>query len=270
MSKNNKPKRKLIRKASIGGFLSDISKITQEGLENLGKLGTAGKIAEIGINLFDPTGVTGWEELGKAVTALSNEKNITNFGKFVLAAVGATPATSVAKKVQNILDGVNEGKDILKIIKGVDEVQDASKIIKAANKNQDALKVLDKGQDASTEVAKIEGSEKIFRTTGVTTTVPNSIINAVDRLRPDAMAGWLIASNLYGAIILGSVLLGIFNNVQLNNQLWHNIGIVATVLYIIQIVVMIFFFSIKKAIYSIILILISSIIINKIVKRKNN
>ena len=72
-------------------------------------------------------------------------------------------------------------------------------------------------------------------------------INAVDRLRPDAMAGWLIASNLYGAIILGSVLLGIFNNVQLNNQLWHNIGIVATVLYIIQIVVMIFFFSIKNS-----------------------
>ena len=42
-------------------------------------------------------------------------------------------------------------------------------------------------------------------------------INALDRLRPDAMAGWLIASNLYGAIILGSVLMGIFNNVQLNN-----------------------------------------------------
>lgn len=183
MSKNNKPKRKLIRKASIGGFLSDISKITQEGLENLGKLGTTGKIAEIGINLLDPTGVTGWKELGEAVTALSNEKNATNFGKFILAALGAMPATGTAKKVQNILDGINEGKDILKIVKGVDEVQDASKIIKAANKNQDALKVLDKGQDASTEVVKIEGSEKIFRTTGATTTVPNSIINAVDKLR---------------------------------------------------------------------------------------
>ena len=182
MSKNNRPKRKLIRKASIGGFLSDISKITQEGLENLGKLGTAGEIAKIGINLFDPTGVTGWKELGEAVTLLSKEKNATNFGKFVLAALGAMPATGTAKKVQNILDGINEGKDILKIIKGVDEVQDASKIIKAANKNQDALKVLDKGQDASTEVAKIEGSEKIFRTTGATTTVPPSIISAVDKL----------------------------------------------------------------------------------------
>ena len=72
-------------------------------------------------------------------------------------------------------------------------------------------------------------------------------INALDRLRPDAMAGWLIASNLYGAIILGSVLMGIFNNVQLNNTLWHTIGIVATVFYIIQIVVMIFFFSIKNS-----------------------
>lgn len=182
MLKNNRPKRKLIRKASIGGFLSDISKITQEGLENLGKLGTAGKIAEIGINLFDPTGVTGWKELGEAVTALSNEKNATNFGKFVLAALGAMPTTSTAKKVQNILDGVNEGKDILKIINGAGEVKDASKIIKVANKDQDALKVLDKGQDASAEVAKIEGSEKIFRTTGATATVPPSIISAVDKL----------------------------------------------------------------------------------------
>lgn len=183
MSKNNKPKRKLIRKASIGGFLSDISKITQEGLENLGKLGTAGEIAKLGITLFDPTGVTGWKELGEAVTLLSKEKNATNFGKFVLAALGAMPAAGTAKKVQNILNGINEGKDILKIVKGVDEVQSASKIVKATNKNQDALKVLDKGQDASAEVVKIEGSEKIFRTTGATATVSNNIINAVDRLR---------------------------------------------------------------------------------------
>ena len=72
-------------------------------------------------------------------------------------------------------------------------------------------------------------------------------INVLDRLSPDAMSGWLIASNLYGAIILGSVLMGIFNNIQLNNTLWHTIGIVATVFYIVQIVVMLFFFSIKNS-----------------------
>ena len=72
-------------------------------------------------------------------------------------------------------------------------------------------------------------------------------VNALDRLRPDAMAGWLIASNLYGAIILGTVLLGIFKNEQLNNAMWHAVAMIATIFYIIQIIVMIFFFSIKNS-----------------------
>ena len=166
MSKNNSPKRKLICKASTGGLLSDIAKITQEGLENLGKSGKVGKIAEIGITMLDPTGITGWEELGEAATLLSKEKNITNFGKFVLAGLGAIPTINPIK----LFKVVDKGKDLYKVVNGA---EDSLKLIKKVGQEQDGSKV----------ITAIKNEEKLFKTTGATAAVPNSIINAVDRLR---------------------------------------------------------------------------------------
>lgn len=166
MSKNNRSKRKLIRKASTGGLLSDIAKITQEELENLGKSGKIGKIAEIGITMSDPTGVTGWGELGEAATLLSKEKNITNFGKFILAGLGAIPTINPIK----LFKVVDKGKDLYKVINGT---EDSLKLIKKVGQEQDGSKI----------ITAIKGEEKLFKTTGATTTVPPSIISAVDRLR---------------------------------------------------------------------------------------
>lgn len=150
--------RKLVCKASAGRAIQDVAKITSEGLESLGKLGTAGKIAELGITMLDPTGITGWQAFGEAAALFSKEKTAANFGKLILAGLGAMPATSTATK----LLGKSE-----KLLKGADKAQDLSKGIKE-------IKKLEEG---------VEDTGKLFRTTGATATVPNNIITAVDKLR---------------------------------------------------------------------------------------
>lgn len=153
-----KTRTKIIPKATVGGVVSDISKITQEGLASLGKMGTAGKIAELGITFLDPTGITGWEALGEAATLFSKEKTAANFGKLVLAGLGALPATGTVTKL------LGKSKSA---VKGAEEISDVSKVLKETKK-------LGEG---------VEESGKLLRTTGATASISPQIIKAIDKLR---------------------------------------------------------------------------------------
>lgn len=76
---------KLKKKYDIGGFIDSVD-------SSLDKLGTWGKL---GVQILDPTGITGWKDLGDSIKAFQQEKDagksILKAGEVGLAALGAVP-----------------------------------------------------------------------------------------------------------------------------------------------------------------------------------
>lgn len=69
---------------------------------------------------------------------------------------------------------------------------------------------------------------------------------AKDRLSPDAMAGWLVASSILTGIFLGITLVGVNKNIQLSGDIWRVISLVFIGVLIIQVIVMMFYSNIKN------------------------
>lgn len=103
-------KSRVIYKNQLGGIAESVD-------ASLNKLGPWGKL---GVQVLDPTGVTGWKDLGDALKAFQKEGGLRKAGELSLAALGAVPMLGMFKGFSKLL-GVS---------KKMDKVGDASKLIK--------------------------------------------------------------------------------------------------------------------------------------------
>lgn len=114
---------KLIKKHDLGG----IAKAVDSSLDGLGTWG------KLGVQVIDPTGITGWKDFGDALKAFQKEGGIRKAGELGLAALGAIPMFGSVKGFSKLLG----------LSKKVDKVGDISKLART-------VKDLPKGIDVAT------------------------------------------------------------------------------------------------------------------------
>lgn len=108
---------KLIKRNQLGGIAEAVD-------SSLNKLGTWGKL---GVQMLDPTGITGWKDFGDSLKAFQKEGSLMKAGELGLSALGAIPMFGAFPR-------------LLGLTKKVDKVSDAAKLIK---KTKDLPKGID-------------------------------------------------------------------------------------------------------------------------------
>lgn len=116
-------KTKLIKRNQLGGIAEAVD-------SSLNGLGTWGKL---GVQILDPTGITGWKDFGDSLKAFQKEGSLLKAGEMGLSALGTIPMFGVFKGLPKLLG----------IAKKADKLEDASKLVKK-------ISDLPKSIDAST------------------------------------------------------------------------------------------------------------------------
>lgn len=101
---------KLIKKHGLGGIAVAVD-------SSLDGLGTWGKL---GVQILDPTGITGWKDLGDSLKAFQKDGTILKAGELGLSALGVIPMFGMFKSFPKLLG----------LSKKVDKLGDASKLLR--------------------------------------------------------------------------------------------------------------------------------------------
>lgn len=146
---------KLIKKNGLGGIAESVDTA-------LDGLGTWGKL---GVQVLDPTGITGWKDFGDSLKAFQKEGSLLKAGEMGLSALGVIPMFGLFKGVGKSLGKLGKGakaakqKKVLasqldKVVKECVE----SKTISEANKK----KILDISSQVDTLNNSTNSAEGIF------------------------------------------------------------------------------------------------------------
>lgn len=146
---------KLIKKNSLGGIAEAVD-------SSLNGLGTWGKL---GIQIIDPTGITGWKDFGNSLKAFQKEGTLLKARELGLSALGTIPMFGVFKNAGKALSKLGKSAKALKKEKAITSQLDKvvkecidTKTISEANKK----KILDLSAEVDTLKNSNNSAEEVF------------------------------------------------------------------------------------------------------------
>lgn len=95
---------KLVKKNGLGGIAEAVD-------SSLNGLGTWGKL---GVQIIDPTGITGWKDFGDSLKAFQKEGTLLKAGEMGLYALGAIPMFGIFKSAGKALSKLGKSTKALK------------------------------------------------------------------------------------------------------------------------------------------------------------
>lgn len=130
---------KLIPKHGLGNIIDTIDS----------KLNSLGEWGKLGVQMIDPTGISGWKDVKETSKALAKEKSMSNIASFAMAALGAIPMVGGLGKL------IGKGSNAIKTI---DKIQDTAKASDKIFRTSGSVKVF--GKDLTSKLKTSANSTK--------------------------------------------------------------------------------------------------------------
>lgn len=144
---------KLIKKRAEGGFLDTLD-------SELNKLG----LGKIGVQMMDPTGITGYKDLGVSWDEFKNDKSLKNLGSLALSTLGAMPMIGLVGRSSKLISKSKKlfDKDTYKLL--VDSSEPAAQWMArnfTTQQKEEAVRILDKEIDKIVDWCKDKNITKV-------------------------------------------------------------------------------------------------------------
>lgn len=158
---------KLIKKHDDGGLIDALD-------SELNKLG----LGKIGVQMMDPTGITGYKDLGVSWDAFKNDKSLENLGSLALSALGAMPMIGLVGRSSKLISKSKKlfDADTYRLL--IDSSEPAAQWMArnfTMQQKEEAVRILDK------EIDKIVNQCKDKNITKVPKELEDKIANYADK-----------------------------------------------------------------------------------------
>lgn len=131
-------------------FLGGIAEAVDSSLDGLGTWG------KLGVQIIDPTGVTGWKDFGDALKTFQKEGSLLSAGGLGLATLGIIPMFGGFGRAAKVIDKVSDAE---KVADAVSDVSKAARTFKRAQPKQ-VEKILEKTtREQRKAIAKTAGKK---------------------------------------------------------------------------------------------------------------